>query len=91
MVLTDGHWTTRERWGVTRMLVLSRRLNESIVIGNDVVITVLEIRGDQIRLGIDAPRSVTVHRQEIYAEFIRANREAAEPPPTTSLVSRSPT
>jgi carbon storage regulator len=59
------------------MLVLSRRLNESIVVGNDVVITVLEIRGDQIRLGIDAPRSITVHRQEIYAELIRANRDAA--------------
>jgi carbon storage regulator len=60
------------------MLVLSRRLNESIVIGNDVVITVLEIRGDQIRLGIDAPRSISVHRQEIYAELARANRDAAE-------------
>jgi carbon storage regulator len=59
------------------MLVLSRRLNESIVIGNDIVITVLEIRGDQIRLGIDAPRSVSVHRQEIYAELARANRDAA--------------
>jgi carbon storage regulator len=60
------------------MLVLSRRLNESIVVGNDVVITVLEIRGDQIRLGIDAPRSISVHRQEIFAELARANREAAE-------------
>ena len=59
------------------MLVLSRRLNESIVVGNDVVITVLEIRGDQIRLGIDAPRSISVHRQEIYAELARANRDAA--------------
>ncbi len=59
------------------MLVLSRRLNESIVVGNDIVITVLEIRGDQVRIGIDAPRSVTVHRQEIYAELVRANRDAS--------------
>jgi carbon storage regulator len=70
------------------MLVLSRRLNESIVIGNDVVITVLEIRGDQIRLGIDAPRSISVHRQEIYAELARANRDAAEASSTD--VSRLP-
>jgi carbon storage regulator len=67
------------------MLVLSRRLNESIVIGNDVVITVLEIRGDQIRLGIDAPRSISVHRQEIYAELARANRDAAEATSTDVL------
>lgn len=60
------------------MLVLSRRSNESIVIGGDVVVTILEIRGDQVRLGIDAPRSVTVHREEVHAEIQRANRSAAE-------------
>ena len=48
------------------MLNLSRKTNESIVIGDDIFITVVEILGDKVRLGIDAPKSVTVHRQEIY-------------------------
>ena len=48
------------------MLVLSRKKNESIVINNDVVITVVEIRGDKVRLGIVAPKEVPVHREEVY-------------------------
>jgi carbon storage regulator len=48
------------------MLVLSRKKNESIVINNDVVITVIEIRGDKVRLGIVAPKEVAVHREEVY-------------------------
>ncbi len=48
------------------MLVLSRKLNESIVINNDIVITVVEVRGDKVRLGIVAPKDVPVHREEIY-------------------------
>lgn len=59
------------------MLVLSRRPNESLRIGHDVVITVLEVNGDKIRIGIDAPQNVEVHRQEVYDEVQRANREAA--------------
>jgi len=59
------------------MLVLSRKSGESIVIGNDIIITVVEFRGDQVRLGIDAPRSVPVYREELYAEVSRQNREAA--------------
>ena len=59
------------------MLVLSRRQGESIVIGNDIVVTVLEVRGEQIRIGIDAPRSVTVHREEIHRRVSAANRDAA--------------
>lgn len=50
------------------------------MIGNDVVVTVLEVRGDQVRLGIKAPRSVAVHREEVYAELIKQNQEAASPP-----------
>lgn len=61
------------------MLVLSRRANESLMIGDDVVITVLEVRGDQVRLGIEAPRSVAVHREEVFAELVRQNQEAASP------------
>ncbi|MCS6866400.1 MAG: carbon storage regulator CsrA [Gemmataceae bacterium] len=48
------------------MLVLSRKKNESIVINNDIVITIVEIRGDKVRLGIEAPKDVPVHRQEVY-------------------------
>jgi len=61
------------------MLVLTRRAGESVMIGDDVVITVLEARGDVIRLGIQAPRDVQVHREEVYRELQEANREAASP------------
>jgi carbon storage regulator len=63
------------------MLVLTRRANQSIMIGNDVTITVLEIRGDQVRIGIEAPRSVAVHREEVFEELERANRAAAASTP----------
>jgi carbon storage regulator len=55
------------------MLVLSRRINESVVIGNDITVTVVDVRGDKVRLGILAPRDVPVHRQEVY-EAIRSMR-----------------
>lgn len=59
------------------MLVLSRRANQAIMIGPDVVIRVLDIRGDQVRIGVEAPRSVTVHREEVAAEIRQSNQEAA--------------
>ena len=65
------------------MLVLSRKKNESIVINNDIIITVVEIRGDKVRLGIVAPKEVPVHRQEVY-EAIHGTKAGAEgdvPPP----------
>jgi carbon storage regulator len=61
------------------VLVLTRRPGESVMIGDDVVITVLDVRGDVVRVGIKAPRSVQVHREEVYRELQRANREAASP------------
>ncbi len=61
------------------MLVLTRRAGESVMIGDDVVITVLEARGDVIRLGIKAPRDVQVHREEVWKELQAVNREAASP------------
>jgi carbon storage regulator len=61
------------------MLVLSRRVGESVVIGDDVVVTVLEVRGDVVRVGVDAPRSVQVRRQELVAEVAESNRAAASP------------
>lgn len=59
------------------MLALSRKANESIVIGNDIKITVLEIKGDQVKIGITAPKSVPVYREEVYTQIREANREAA--------------
>jgi len=61
------------------MLVLSRRTGESVVIGDDVTITVLEVRGDVVRIGIDAPRSVAVHRAELLEQLETMNKEAASP------------
>lgn len=55
------------------MLVLSRHRDESIMIGNDIVITVVDIRGDKVRLGIIAPQQVPVHRQEVYEAIQREN------------------
>ena len=53
------------------MLVLSRKLNESIIIDDQIKITIVEIRGDKIRLGIEAPKNVSVHRREIYEAIQR--------------------
>ena len=64
------------------MLVLSRRIGESVVVGDDVTITVLEVRGDVVRIGIDAPRSVRVHRAELLAELVDSNTSAASPSET---------
>ena len=58
------------------MLVLTRRVGQSIMIGNDVKVTVLEIRNDQVRIGVDAPRRVQVHREEIYEQIARENAAA---------------
>jgi carbon storage regulator len=61
------------------VLVLTRRPGESVMVGDDVVITVLDVRGDVVRLGIKAPRSVQVHREEVYLELKKVNEEAASP------------
>ena len=60
------------------MLVLSRRKDETIVIGEDIHITVVDIRGDTVRLGITAPKSIPVYRKEIYEAIQRENIEAAQ-------------
>ena len=59
------------------MLVLSRHRDESIIIGDDIVITVVDIRGDKVRLGIAAPIEISVHRQEVYEAIQRENRQAS--------------
>ena len=58
------------------MLALSRKQDESIVIGNNIEITVLEAKSDQVKIGISAPKSVPVYRKEIYAQIQEENREA---------------
>jgi carbon storage regulator len=60
------------------MLVLSRQRDESIIIGDNIVVTIVDVRGDKVRLGIEAPREVSVHRREVYEAIQRENREAAK-------------
>jgi len=59
------------------MLVLTRKVNQSIIIGSNIEVVVLEVRGEQVRLGIKAPRDVTVHRQEIYDQILEENQAAS--------------
>lgn len=61
------------------MLVLSRRVGESIVIGGNVVVTVLDVRGEVVRVGVRAPRDVQVHREEVFREVQASNAAAASP------------
>lgn len=69
------------------MLILTRRVGEAVMIGDDVTITVLGVKGNQVRLGIDAPRSTPVHREEIYRRIKREQTGGGghheEPPPDT--------
>ena len=68
------------------MLVLSRKKNESIVINNDITITVVEIRGDKVRLGIVAPKECSVHRQEVYEAL--HGKPASREPASDSTVAK---
>jgi carbon storage regulator len=68
------------------MLVLSRKKNESIVINNDITVTVVEIRGDKVRLGIVAPKEVPVHRQEVFDAI--HGKDGNAPAPSTVVVSK---
>jgi carbon storage regulator len=63
------------------MLVLSRQRDETIIIGDDIEITVVDIRGDKVRLGVSAPKEISVHRKEVYDAIRRENREAAQVKP----------
>lgn len=60
------------------MLALSRKLNESIMLGSDIEITILEIKGDQVKIGINAPKSVPIYRKEIYLQIQESNKEAVD-------------
>jgi carbon storage regulator len=75
------------------MLVLSRHRDESIMIGDDIVVTIVDIRGDKVRLGIDAPTDIPVHRQEVFEAIQRENRKASQlqPGDTRDLGKANPT
>lgn len=67
------------------MLVLTRKTDESIIIGDDIRITVVEVRHDQVKLGITAPRDIPVHREEVYREIQEENRRAVAVDKTPDL------
>ena len=60
------------------MLALARKINQSIMIGSDIEITLLEIKGDQVKIGINAPKSVPIYRKEIYMQIQDENKKASE-------------
>lgn len=59
------------------MLALARKINQSIMLGNDIEVTLLEIKGDQVKIGISAPKSVPIYRKELYTQIQEENKEAA--------------
>ncbi len=65
------------------MLVLARRVNESIMIGDEIEVVIVDVKGDQIKLGIRAPRNVAVHRTEVYREIQEQNKKALQSPPAS--------
>lgn len=67
------------------MLALARKVNESIVIGNDIEVTILEIKGDQIKIGVNAPKSVPIYRKELYIQIQEENKKAGEEVDLTAL------
>jgi carbon storage regulator len=71
------------------MLVLSRKKDESIVIDDNIVITVVEIRGDKVRLGIQAPREVPIHRSEIHAAIQNEQQQSAQPKDDAARISQT--
>ena len=72
------------------MLVLTRKPDQSIMIGDDIEITVLEVRGEQVRLGIRAPRNVAVHRKEVFEQIQQGNRAPDVRPEPEDLVASGP-
>lgn len=71
------------------MLILARKIGEAIAIGDDIKIRVLEVKGAQVKLGVDAPEDITVHREEIYLRILEENKKAAleAPADLESIVS----
>lgn len=72
---------------MSSMLALSRKANESIIIGNDIEVTILEVKGEQVKIGIKAPKSIPVYREEVYQQIRESNKEAASDAVTENLKS----
>ena len=70
------------------MLVLSRRPQQSLLIGHDVIVTVLEVNGDTVRIGIKAPHDVDIHREEIYRDLQRANQDSTAKPGSAAALAK---
>ncbi len=68
------------------MLVLSRKKGQSIMIGDDIEISIVEVQGEQVRLGINAPRNVSIHRKEVFEEIVSENKQAAATPITPEAI-----
>jgi carbon storage regulator len=86
--IAAGRFAAACRERIVVMLVLSRKKNESIVINNDITIVVVEIRGDKVRLGIEAPKEVPVHRREVY-DAIKRNAAVQNGAPTPDAGSNA--
>ena len=70
------------------MLALARKVNESIVINNNIEVTLLEIKGDQVKLGISAPKSIPIYRKEIFLQIEEANKEAAMNATSADIINK---
>lgn len=70
------------------MLALSRKIGESIVIGNDIEITILEVKGDAVKIGINAPKAIPIYRKEIYIQIQESNKEAATSEATADTLKK---
>lgn len=71
------------------MLIITRKADEKITIGDDIVVTIIEVKGSLVKLGIEAPKSVSIHRQEIYDKILEQNIKASEIDETDLAIAES--